>query len=351
MSAVCKAVLVPFLLALPRAALADEAGWKSLFDGKTLAGWKVAGGDWKVEEGAIAGTLGGDGKNAACRSEEAFSDFELYVDFKIDRSARAALLLRAAEGGKPYEIVLDGRGGGQVGAVAVGGTTLAEPSKDAPAPPPGKPAKEPPGSTAAKGPKDGKDAGAFRPDEWNRLYVRVLGKAPHVVVRLNARKMVDFTDAQARGSAEGPLVLQVSGGKDTEKGHGLRVRDARVRIAGKEPPLTGDVPDNDEEVVRLGAKIYFVVGPAGQVVEGSNEAKEVKVGSRIHLDCTPKDQYRRPTRAKGRPVWTYSDPSLLEIGGRSSYNPVVKVVKAGELTIFAEVDGVRSANVTVKLTE
>jgi Domain of Unknown Function (DUF1080) len=41
--------------------LADDSGWVTLFDGKTLDGWKVNGGtaSYKVEDGVIVGTTVG----------------------------------------------------------------------------------------------------------------------------------------------------------------------------------------------------------------------------------------------------------------------------------------------------
>ena len=53
-------------LFLTASASADEAGWTSLFDGKTLAGWKgytgkPIGSQWMVEDGAIHLAAGGGG--------------------------------------------------------------------------------------------------------------------------------------------------------------------------------------------------------------------------------------------------------------------------------------------------
>jgi hypothetical protein len=52
-------------LFLTASASADEAGWTSLFDGKTLAGWKSytgkpIGSQWVVEDGAIHLAAGGE---------------------------------------------------------------------------------------------------------------------------------------------------------------------------------------------------------------------------------------------------------------------------------------------------
>ena len=55
-------------------------GWISLFDGETLFGWTpTSDANWKVEEGAIAVSEGGEG---FLMTNSEFGDYELYVEFK-----------------------------------------------------------------------------------------------------------------------------------------------------------------------------------------------------------------------------------------------------------------------------
>jgi hypothetical protein len=76
------------------------AGWKLLFDGKTLHGWRGLGYDsvptahWKVEDGAIKKIPSGavakmpDGQPAQggdLMTEEAFGDYELSWEWKVKR--------------------------------------------------------------------------------------------------------------------------------------------------------------------------------------------------------------------------------------------------------------------------
>ncbi len=50
----CMSVLLAFGFSVVTAQDASEDGWKSLFNGKDLAGWRIANdGDFKVEDGAI----------------------------------------------------------------------------------------------------------------------------------------------------------------------------------------------------------------------------------------------------------------------------------------------------------
>jgi Domain of Unknown Function (DUF1080) len=74
-----------FLLFLTQQAGAQK-GWVSLFDGKTLSGWKeLAGGaDYRVENGAIVGRTVVNSGNSFLVTEKEFGDFILEMDVKID---------------------------------------------------------------------------------------------------------------------------------------------------------------------------------------------------------------------------------------------------------------------------
>ncbi|MEE9394886.1 MAG: DUF1080 domain-containing protein [Planctomycetota bacterium] len=77
---------------------AKAAGWRSLFDGKTLSGWKPGGktkaDDYLVRDGCIVfPRAGGDG---FLRTErEDWRDFELRLDFKIAFMCNSGLFLRS----------------------------------------------------------------------------------------------------------------------------------------------------------------------------------------------------------------------------------------------------------------
>jgi hypothetical protein len=105
---------------------------------------------------------------------------------------------------------------------------------------------------------------------------------------------------------------------------------------GGEPPVTNTSP-----VVKLNAHVYFIECD-GAPVPGSGGANTAPVGCRIHFDCTARDSTNSPTVPRGNPVWTYSNPGLLN-GGNTGFNPVVIAKAAGCFDYYAEVDGVRSA--------
>lgn len=63
-----------------------QNGWTSLFDGKTLNGWKRVVGlaDYKAENGAIVGTSVANSPNSFLVTEKEFGDFILEMDVKIE---------------------------------------------------------------------------------------------------------------------------------------------------------------------------------------------------------------------------------------------------------------------------
>lgn len=69
------------------------AGYKLLFDGKTLAGWKSTGRQeaWAVEDGAVA-KVGGGGNMLA--SDEQFENFVLQVDYKVNPRVNSGIFIR-----------------------------------------------------------------------------------------------------------------------------------------------------------------------------------------------------------------------------------------------------------------
>jgi hypothetical protein len=121
------------------------AQYRSLFDGKTLEGWRaiprwpsprfpydpppsfseadlsrIAGhvGAWTVEDGAICGRQNppGSGLGAYLISEEVFGDFELVFEAKPDWPADTGIMLRASSiASQGYQVLLDHRKSGNIG--------------------------------------------------------------------------------------------------------------------------------------------------------------------------------------------------------------------------------------------
>lgn len=71
----------------------NGSDWRTLFDGKTLAGWSGKAGAWKVEDGCIARAAGGD----FLWSDEQFGDFELQLQFKISEKGNSGVFIRTGD--------------------------------------------------------------------------------------------------------------------------------------------------------------------------------------------------------------------------------------------------------------
>ncbi|WP_423148549.1 3-keto-disaccharide hydrolase [Rubrolithibacter danxiaensis] len=67
-------------------AQSSSAGWKNLFNGKDLTGWKRLAGtaDYKVEDGAIVGTTIMNSGNTFLVTEKEYGDFILELDAKVE---------------------------------------------------------------------------------------------------------------------------------------------------------------------------------------------------------------------------------------------------------------------------
>ena len=89
-----------------------EEGWKLLFDGRTLAGWRGIGrddappGHWTVEDGAIKKVPGGEVPRQAdgqpvqggdLISVEAFEDFEIRLEWRVSPGGNSGLKYNVSE--------------------------------------------------------------------------------------------------------------------------------------------------------------------------------------------------------------------------------------------------------------
>lgn len=107
---------------------------------------------------------------------------------------------------------------------------------------------------------------------------------------------------------------------------------------GGTPGTPGDnIPDNTEPVARVEAKIFFVEC-GGVAVPGV----EAPVGCRIHLDVTPKDAAGKHTRAKGGPVWSFTDSGIFSVSSAVDYTPTLTALAPGTSIASCTIDGITS---------
>lgn len=98
----CRSIKVlPFLLAFAllrcENAKKDTTPWVDLFDGETLNGWTIKGGnaEYEVREGAIVGTTANEQPNTFLTSNEMYDDFILELEYKVDPNMNSGIQIRS----------------------------------------------------------------------------------------------------------------------------------------------------------------------------------------------------------------------------------------------------------------
>ncbi len=193
-------------------AKADSAGWRTLFNGKDLTGFKTIGSAiWKVEDGVIIGGQFGDPKRSGLlATTEAFQDFELYLEFIIDEHGKynSGVYLRNDEGTARrtgYQVNI-GRGAAEEYCGGIFTTEWLD-----------------------KG--DVKDQ-VRKPREWNTM--NITAKGGHITVELNGRKVADYRDEkpEAKLLQKGVIGFQTYGAE----GHDgwVKLREMRIKVLSPE---------------------------------------------------------------------------------------------------------------------
>ena len=102
------AFIVATTLASAQHHAADEPGFKPLFNGKDLTGWKTTG-NWLVEEdGSLSlhpreGETGWKRFDAYIATEKLYGDFVLDLEFKINAKGNSGVFMRVADTMEPVK--------------------------------------------------------------------------------------------------------------------------------------------------------------------------------------------------------------------------------------------------------
>ncbi len=238
-----------------------EAGFQSLFDGKTLDGWHRnrrrvghgTGGRWRVEDGAIVGSQDPPGNGGLLLSDETYGDFELRLEIRPDWGIDSGLFVRSTPRGKAFQVTVDYCPGGYVGQIygeGLGGWNTRTFGLSGTGAGSGRvvnldaaPRRLPPGAALKHGvtPKDW--LRAWKPNAWNELRVRVTGQPPRITTWINGVKIVDvdtvayrhprFDRALVERTAprRGHIAFQIHGGATRwREGARCRWRNVRIRL-------------------------------------------------------------------------------------------------------------------------
>ena len=190
--------------AVPEPALSREQledGWIQLFDGRTLFGWTAnSGGDWSVVDGVIRA---GKGKPGLLLTTVPFADYELRCDFRLEKGGNSGVFLRTVPGPKDpgrdcYEL------------------NICDSHKDFPT-----------GCLVARHKIEKSPAVE---GEWHTFAVRMVGH--RIVVRLDDKPLVDFTDKSEFPRDRGRIGLQMNGGR-------IEFRNVLLKPLGTKPLFDG----------------------------------------------------------------------------------------------------------------
>jgi len=116
----------------------------------------------------------------------------------------------------------------------------------------------------------------------------------------------------------------------------------------KPRPTPPPTPGNTAPVAKVGVQIETVT--CDGVPQKSNTSwDKVKVGCKMFFDATPKDDQNQRTTPKEVPVWTFEPAKLVDVNLIDPFTPIALALDPGELTVVAEVDGIRSKPLVVQL--
>jgi len=216
-----------------------DDGFVSIFDGKSLKGWKISaktghsgaskhksGGKWVIEDGAIIGSQDIKGNGGIIITEKEYADFEVILEMKNDFGPDSGLFLRSTDTGKAYQAMIDYHENGNLMGVygeGIGGflsrnfsfkkkVTDIVVEKTSKFPLPVSPEKWPE---------------FWKHGEWNELRARITGDPPRIETWIKGVQFEDWKDDKKR-LAKGGIALQVHGGGDYTKQF-VRYRNIRVK--------------------------------------------------------------------------------------------------------------------------
>lgn len=193
-----------------------QAGWISLFDGRTLFGWDVpTQSNWHVEEGTI---VADSGEKSLLLTPFDFDDFELRCSFHVANGGNSGVFLRTADNASnpakdTYELnICDSHPTHKSGSLV--GRFVAE----------NVPAVE----------------GA-----WHDF--RILCQGPHIQVWLDEKPIVDFSDTSDSIRLTGRIGLQFNAGRSAFRNVFLRPLPLQPLLNGKDTEGWSVVPGSKSD--------------------------------------------------------------------------------------------------------
>lgn len=190
-------ILVSFLLVLTAA---THSGYKKIFNGKDLTGWKQHGTEkWYVENGELVCESGPDKQYGYLSTDKPYHNFILDLKFKLEANGNSGVFIRSGiEGTKinGWQVEVappDHHTGGIYESYGRG--WLIQPKPE--------------------------DEKSLKGSDWNNLKIRVVND--EVTTWVNDKQMVYLKDEKI-GTGQGFIALQI------HDGGGIKVRWKNIRI-------------------------------------------------------------------------------------------------------------------------
>jgi hypothetical protein len=216
-------MVMGMLLAIVWVAGHGSAGqsWVALFDGRTLDGWVQRNGtaEYRVEDGAIVGRTSEGSPNSFLTTEQAYGDFELEFEVKVDDALNSGVQIRSGIKERSTGQGPDDRAGRVVGPQV---EIAASPGL----------AGYVYGEATGRGWLTPKERlvphDHFRNGQWNRY--RIVARGPRIRTWVNGQPIEDLTDEGIyRTHARGFIGLQVHAIVAGKGPYEVAWRDLRVR--------------------------------------------------------------------------------------------------------------------------
>jgi hypothetical protein len=204
------ALLLLVLCAPVLPAAEPEAGFRPLFDGKSLAGWEGDEKVFRVQEGAIvAGSLQEKvAHNEFLCSKEQFGDFELRLSARlVGKGQNAGIQFRSERIPNHFEVSGYQCDMGAAQGKSIWGALYDESRRR---------------KFLAQGDPD-KLATVVKADDWNDLVIRCRG--PRVEIWVNGFATVDYSEPDDKVARRGVIGLQIHGGEPAEASY----RNVRIK--------------------------------------------------------------------------------------------------------------------------
>ena len=186
---------------------ADEPGYRTLFNGKDLAGWDGDTTLWKVEGDAIVGDSLGIKHNQFLCTKEEFGDFELKLEFKVkDGAGNTGVQFRTKKipdstEVSGYQADLGDKYWGCLYDESRRNKILVSASPDL--------------------------EKVLKKSDWNEYAIRAEGD--HITLKINGVTTVDYKEPDAAIARSGIIALQVHSGGPMR----VDFRNIRIKTLGK----------------------------------------------------------------------------------------------------------------------